>query len=82
MATHLINVTRQMYDGDDYVLIDGAKTSEHSAACCKSTHVLVGEAMLVQLSVFWARAGCWVMLGKPPLLAHLEDRQLLVGLIM
>ena len=71
MATHLINVTRQMYDGDDYVLIDGAKTSEHSAACCKSTHVLVGEAMLVQLSVFWARAGCWVMLGKPPLLAHL-----------
>ena len=27
MPTHLINVIRQMYDGDEYFLIDGAKTN-------------------------------------------------------
>ena len=27
MPTHLINVIRQMYDGDEFVLIDGAKTT-------------------------------------------------------
>ena len=25
MLTHLVNVIKQMYDGDEYVLIDGAK---------------------------------------------------------
>ena len=27
MPTHLVNVIKQMYDGDEYVLIDGAKTT-------------------------------------------------------
>ena len=27
MPTHLINVVRQMYNGDEYVLIDDAKTT-------------------------------------------------------
>ena len=27
MPTHFVNVIKQMYDGDEYVLIDGAKTS-------------------------------------------------------
>jgi hypothetical protein len=27
MPTHLVNVIKQMYDGDEYVLIDGAKTA-------------------------------------------------------
>jgi hypothetical protein len=27
MLTHLVNVVKQMYDGDEYVLIDGAKTT-------------------------------------------------------
>ena len=26
MPTHLVNVVKQMYDGDKYILIDGAKT--------------------------------------------------------
>ena len=30
MPTHLINVIRQMYDGDEFVLIDGAKTTSTS----------------------------------------------------
>ena len=27
MPTHHVNVIKQMYDGDEYVLIDGAKTT-------------------------------------------------------
>jgi hypothetical protein len=27
MPTHLVNVIKQMYDGNEYVLIDGAKTN-------------------------------------------------------
>ena len=27
MPTHLVNVIKQMYDGDVYVLVDGAKTT-------------------------------------------------------
>ena len=27
MPTHLVNVIKQTYDGDEYVLIDGAKTT-------------------------------------------------------
>ena len=27
MPTHFVNVIKQMYDGDEYVLIDGAKTT-------------------------------------------------------
>ena len=27
MPTHLVNVIKQMYDGDEYVLIDDAKTT-------------------------------------------------------
>ena len=27
MPTHLVNVIKQMYDGDEYVVIDGAKTT-------------------------------------------------------
>ena len=27
MPTHLVNVIKQMYDGNEYVLIDGAKTT-------------------------------------------------------
>jgi hypothetical protein len=27
MPTHLFNVIKQMYDGDEYVLIDGTKTT-------------------------------------------------------
>ena len=27
MPTHLVNINKQMYDGDEYVLIDGAKTT-------------------------------------------------------
>jgi len=27
MPTHLVNVIKQMYDGDEYVMIDGAKTT-------------------------------------------------------
>jgi hypothetical protein len=37
MPTHLVNVIKQMYDGDEYVLIDGAKTTStgNSAAPLK-----------------------------------------------
>ena len=30
MPTHLVNVIKQMYDGDEYVFIDGAKTTRTS----------------------------------------------------
>ena len=39
MPTHLVNVIKQMYDGDEYVLIDGAKTtsiSNFAVHCQKS----------------------------------------------
>jgi len=34
MPTHLINVIRQMYDGDEYVLIDGAKSTSIIIPLC------------------------------------------------
>ena len=38
MPTHLVNIVKQKYDGDEYVLIDGAKTTSNG----KSTVPLKG----------------------------------------
>jgi len=42
MPTHLINVIRQMYNGDEYVLIDGAKTTSTSNSAVPSRGVKQG----------------------------------------
>ena len=57
MPTHLVNINKQMYDGDEYVLIDGAKTTSTG----NSTAPLRG---VKQYFFFFFGGGCYTVLSK------------------
>ena len=59
MPTHLVNVIKQMYDGNEYVLIDGAKTTSTS----NSTMPLRGikQGCSLSLLIFSIFLMMWIM---------------------
>ena len=67
--THLLNIIRQMYDGDEYVLIDGAKTTSTGNSTAPLRGVKQGCPFLLSsftfLSMMWMMSlglALWVLL--------------------
>jgi hypothetical protein len=59
MPTHLVNVIKQMYDGDEYVLIDGAKTT--STGNSTTSLRVKNKVVLYLLSSFPFLSMMWMM---------------------
>ena len=65
MPTHLVNVIKQMYDGDEYVLIDGAKTTSINNCAVPLRGVKKGCPLSpLLLSLFIDDVALWVLLQE------------------